>query len=561
MRGGNGELDRLRGERTELENHYIDELVSGRMDRRDFLRKGSMIGMSTGLLGTILAACGSSSSPSTGTTSGATPSSGKKGGTLRVAGVTPAAAVNPLTVADAGGLLMLNQTGEFLIFDSNLKLALQPMLALSWKPNSDGSVWTFKLRPGVKFHNGNPMTADDVVYTFKQLSDPKVASNALSTFTGVLTPAGVKKVDSTTVEFHLESPNGNFPYLVSSDNYNAIIVPNGTDFGKWQKTFMGTGAFKLSSYTQGNGATFVANPDYWGTKALLSGTSFKFYDAQQPMILGLQGGDVDVIAQFVPAGATQLLNSSTYKIIHLKAANHRELSLRNDQPPFNDAKVRQAVAYSLDRTGMVAALLSGKGTVANDYPFGPRFPSTDTTVPQRTQNINMAKQLLQQAGHSSINATLFTEQYQEIPQLAQAIQQNAKQAGININLKVETQTNYYGKATYGNSDWLDGQMSLVDYGDRGVPNVYLVAPLTSKGPWNAAHFKNSQYDSLVKQYVAALDLQTQKTVAGKIQRLLLQETPIVIPYWIDGLTASTPSISGLNPTSIAQLYLNTASMG
>jgi peptide/nickel transport system substrate-binding protein len=562
MRGGNGELDRLRSERTELENHYIDELVSGRMDRRDFLRRGSMIGMSVPLLGAIVAACGgSSSSSSTSSGSGAAPSSGKKGGTLRVAGVTPAAAINPLTVADAGGLLMLNQTGEFLIFDSNLKLALQPMLALSWKPNADGSIWTFQLRPNVTFHNGKQMTADDVVYTFKQLSDPKLASNALSAFTGVFTPDGVKKTGPTTVEFHLESPNGNLPYLISSDNYNAIIVPAGTDFGKWQKTFVGTGAFKLGSYTQGNGASFVPNPNYWGTKALLSGSQFKFYDAQQPMILALQGGDVDVIAQFVPAGATQLLSGSTYKIINLKSANHRELSMRNDQAPFNDPKVRQAVAYSLDRTGMVAALLSGKGTVANDYPFGPRFPSTDTTVPQRSQNINMAKQLLQQAGHSSINATLFTEQYQEIPQLAQAIQQNAKQAGININLKVETQTAYYGKATYGNSDWLDGQMSLVDYGDRGVPNVYLVSPLTSKGPWNAAHFKNSQYDSLVKQYVAALDLQTQKTIAGKIQRLLLQETPLVIPYWVDGLTASTPSVSGLNPTSIAQLYLNTASMG
>ena len=560
MRGGNDELDRLRSERTELENHYIDELVSGHMDRRDFLRRGSMIGMSVPLLGAILAACGGSSSSSS-TASGAAPSSGKKGGTLRVAGVTPSAAINPLTVADAGGLLMLNQTGEFLVFDSNLKLALQPMLALSWKPNADGSVWTFKLRQGVKFHNGNPMTADDVVYTMKQLSDPKVASNALSTFTGVLTPAGVKKVDATTVEFHLESPNGNFPYLLSSDNYNAIIVPAGTDFGQWQKTFVGTGAFKLGTYQQNVGASFVPNPEYWGTKALLSGSQFKFYASQQPMILALQGGDVDVIAQFVPAGATQLLNNSTYKIIQLKAANHRELSMRNDQPPFNDAKVRQAVAYSLDRTGMVAALLSGKGSVANDYPFGPRFPSTDTTVPQRSQNIAMAKQLLQQAGHSSINATLFTEQYQEIPQLAQAIQQNAKEAGININLKVETQTAYYGKATYGNSDWLDGQMSLVDYGDRGVPNVYLVAPLTSKGPWNGAHFKNPQYDALVKQYVAALDLPTQKTIAGKIQRLLLAETPIVIPYWIDGLTASTPGVTGLNPTSIAQLYLNTASMG
>jgi peptide/nickel transport system substrate-binding protein len=559
MRRSNSELDRLREGRSELENHYIDELVAGNVSRREFLRRGSTIGMSVPLLGAILAACGTSGSKSasggSANTSAGTPT---KGGTLRVAGVTPAAAVNPLTVADAGGLLMLNQTGEFLVFDSNLKGALQPMLALSWSPNKDGSVWTFKLRQGVKFHNGAAMTADDVVYTLQQLSDPKNASNALSTFTGVLTPSGVKMVDASTVEFHLEAPNGNFPYLVSSDNYNAIIVPKGTDFAKWQTTFMGTGAFKYGSYTQNVGASFVPNPDYWGAKPLLSGTSFKFYSAQGPMILGLQGNEVDVVSQFVPAGASALLNSSSYKIIKLNSANHRELSMRNDQAPFNDPRVRQALAYSLDRAGMVNALLSGDGHVANDYPFGPRFPSTDTSVAQRAQDIAKAKQLLQAAGHTSVSATLATEIYQEIPQLAQVIKADAAKAGFNINLKIEQQSAYYGKATFGNSDWLDSTLSLVDYGDRGVPNVYLEAPLTSSGPWNAAHFKNKTYDGLVKQYVAATDLQTQRSIAGKIEQLLLNETPLIIPYWIDGLTASTPNVGGLNPTSIAQLYLNTA---
>jgi peptide/nickel transport system substrate-binding protein len=555
-------LDEIRAQRSQLENHYIDELVAGRIDRRTFLRRGSTIGMSTTLLGTILAACGSSSSTKTGTGTTATTGAAapKAGGTLTVAGVTPAAAVNPLTVSDAGGLLMLNQTGEFLIFHNNLKGILQPMLALSWSHNGDGSVWTFKLRPNVKFHNGAAMTADDVVYTFQQLSDPKNASNALSTFTGVLTPSGVKAVNPTTAEFHLESPNGNFPYLVSSDNYNAIIVPKGTDFGKWQSTFVGTGAFKLGTYTQGQGATFVPNPNYWGTKPLLAGTSFKFYSSQAPMILGLQGSSVDVIAQFVPFGASAILtNASAYKIIKLPSANHRELSMRNDQAPFTDARVRQAVAYTLDRKGMVAALLTGFGAVANDTPFGPRFASSDLTLPQRQQDISKAKQLLAAAGHpSGISAPLVTEIYQEIPALATVIKDNAAKAGITFNLKVESQTLYYGKATYGNSDWLDGTTSLVDYGDRGVPNVYLEAPLTSKGPWNAAHFMNSQYDALVKQYVAALDLQSQKTIATKIETLLLNETPIVIPYWIDGLTASTPHVGGLNPTSIAQLYLNAA---
>ena len=558
MKSGNTELDRLRAGRTELENHYIDELVAGRLSRRDFLRRGSTIGMSATLLGTILAACGSSSSSSSSSASSAS-GTPKAGGTLRVASVTPAAAVNPLTVSDAGGLTMLNQTGEFLVFDSNLKLALEPMLATSWSHNGNGSIWTFNLRPGVTFHNGSPMTAADVVYTFQQLSDPKNASNALSAFVGVLTPSGVQMVNSSTVAFHLEAPNGNFPYLVSSDNYNAIIVPKGTDFGKWQSTFVGTGAFKLGSYTTNVGATFVPNPSYWGTKPLLAGTSFKFYSSQAPMILALQGSDVDVIAQFTPSGAAAILNNPAYKIIKLPSANHRELSMRNDQAPFTDPRVRQAVAYTLDRPGAVAALLSGDGTVANDYPFGPRFPSTNTSVPQRTQNIAMAKSLLAAAGHpNGFTTTMDTEIYQEIPELAQVIVADAAKAGITIKPNITNQTLYYGKSTFGNSNWLDGTMSLVDYGDRGAPNVYLTAPLTSKGTWNAARFHNPTYDSLAKQYVAALDLQTQKTIAGKIETLLLAHTPIVYPYWIDGLTASTPNVGGLNPTSIAQLYLNAA---
>jgi peptide/nickel transport system substrate-binding protein len=208
---------------------------------------------------------------------------------------------------------------------------------------------------------------------------------------------------------------------------------------------------------------------------------------------------------------------------------------------------------------MVQALLDGDGELGNDSPFAPKFPSTDTTVPQRTQNIAKAKQLLAAAGHpNGFSTTLTTEQYEEIPALAQVIAEAATKIGVNIKLNVETQPNYYGKATYGNSDWLDAIMSLVDYGDRGVPNVFLEAPLSSGGPWNAAHFKNPTYDGLVKQYVAAVDLQTQRTIAGKIETLLLEQTPIVIPYFLDGLTATTPSVHGVNPTSISAIYLKDA---
>jgi peptide/nickel transport system substrate-binding protein len=549
-------LDELRAGRTELENHYIDELLAGGLDRRDFLRRGSIIGMSVPFMGAVLAATDPASALAAPRARPAA-AKPKSGGTMRIAIQAPSGAVDPLTVEDAGGLCMLNQTGEFLVFDSNLRLALQPMLALSWKASHNATVWTFKLRPGVKFSNGHPMTADDVVYTFQQLSNPSNPSNALSVFKGVLSPSGVRKVNSHTVAFHLEASVGNFPYLISSDNYNAIIVPKGTNFKTWQNNFLGTGAFKLASFTQNVGATFVRNPHYWGATPYLKGTSFKFFASQAPQVLALEGNEVDVIGQITSFGATQLLRNPAYSVIKLKSSNHRELSMRTDQAPFNDARARQAVAYTLNRHQMVEALLDGFGLMGNDYPFAPSFPSS-VPMTQRTQNISKAKQLLAAAGHSNgFSVTLQTEIYQEVPQLAQVIKQNAAAAGINITLNIQDQTAYYG-TTFGSSPWLDGTMSLVDYGSRGVPNVFLNAPLISGGSWNAAHFANSTYDHLAQQYFAASDLQSQRKIAGKIETLLLEQTPIIYPYWIDGLTVSTKRVHGLNPTSISQLYLNGA---
>ncbi len=561
--GRRKKLDELRENHSELENNFIDELVGGSVDRRQFLQRGAVIGMSATAMGAILAACGGANNTSTPATTGSSGGGKKpKGGTLKLALQTPAAAINPLLVADSGGLCVICQTGEFLALDNPLVDQLQPMLATKWTPSNNGAVWTFNIRPNVKFHNGQPLTADDVVYTFQQLSDPKNASSALSTFAGVLKPAGVVKVDSHTVAFHLEAANGNFPYLVSSDNYGAVIVPNNTDYKTWAKTMVGTGPFKLQSYTTNQGANFVANKDYWDGAPNLDGTQFTFYSSQQPQITALQGATVDVIVQFTATGAQAILNNpSQYKIITVKSSGHRELSMRCDKPPFNDARVRQAIALSMNRPSMVKGLLLGYGEVGNDSPFAPIFRSTNTSVPQRTQNISQAKALLKEAGHpNGFTAQLDTEQYQEIPQLAQVIKQAAGAIGVNINLNVESQSAYYGQATFGNSDWLDAEMSLVDYGGRGVPNAFLESALSTGGPWNAAHFSNQEFDKLTKQYVAAVDLSSQRNYAGQIQRLLLQETPMVIPYFLSFPTASTPKVGGLIPTSLSQIFLAKAYM-
>jgi peptide/nickel transport system substrate-binding protein len=560
VRDMNRALGRIRGRRNDIENHVIDEFLAGRIDRREFFRRGAVVGMSVPLLSTIVAACGGSSSSSSGG-GGATSSGGgggKPGGTLRLSVLKPTTEVDPVLSADVGSLAMIAMTGEFLCVDENQQLT--PWLAESWSPNSDATVWTFKIRQGVKFNDGTPMTADDVAASINRLSDPANKSNALSAFTGVLSKNSAKATDQQTVEFTLDAPNGSFPYYLSSDNYNAIILPANYD-GKFDKTWPGTGPWKNTAYQAGSSATFVRNDGYWGKKALPDTLQVTLSPDEASQVLALQGNQVDVVQQVTVSGAQAILNDPSFQIIAVRASTHRQLSMRCDKAPFTDKRVRQAVALTLDRNQIVQGLFQGKSDLGNDSPFAPVFPQTDTSVPQRNINIDQAKSLLQQAGvPNGFSTELVAIQSQEVPQYAQIVVQAAKQIGVNIKLNVEDGTTYYGDAVYGKSPWLDSTMSLVDYGHRGVPNVFLSAPLMSDGTWNAAHFKNPQYDKMVTNYIAAVDLQSQRSQAKQIQELLLDETPIIFAYFYNYLSATRAGLSGLRATAMGQTWTDQMSV-
>jgi len=551
-------LDDLRAGQGEIANHVIDEFVAGRISRRDLLRRGAVVGISLPVLSGILAACGGSSTSSKPSGGGGTSAAGANA-TIKAGIITPSGDINPVTVADQGGLDMLAQTGEYLAL-SDQTLTLKPVLATSWSSNSGADVWTFKIRQGVKFHNGQPMTADDVVYTFQTLT----TKGANPTLAGVVQPSGVKKVDDFTVAFHLQAPNGNFPYLVSSDNYNTIIMQKGQDPTKWVTNFPGTGPFTFKSYTPNVGASFARNESYWGKKALPAATEFTFYGTETPGVLALTGGTIDVLGQFSVSGGPQLLNGQ-FNVSKLKSSAHRELSMRNDKAPFTDARVRRAVALTLDRPAIVKSLFNGFADLGNDSPFAPVFPSTDTSVAQRAKDIAQAKSLLHAAGHpNGFSVPLYANAVQEIPDYAQIVQQSAKAIGVDIAVHAQPSSTYYGKATFGNSNWLDATMSLVDYGHRGVPNAFLTNPLqainskTGTGAWNAAHFNNSQYDKLAAQYIAAVDLTTQRQIAGQIENLLLTQTPIIYGYFYNYLSAWAKNVAGVYPTAIGHLFLYNA---
>lgn len=557
-RVGTRRLDGVRSQVSAAEGHVIDELLAGRLGRREFLRRATVLGMSIPLAGGILAAC-------SGAVPGEAPAGAvgpqQAGGTLRNAVNTPTAAINPVTVADNGGLVTMCQTGEYLAY-TDASTGLRPVLAEKWAPDATGKIWTFDIRQGVTFHNGAPLTAADVVATFNRLADPANGSNALSVFKGVLSKGGAR-AQGNQVVFTLDRPNVNFPYLASSQNYNAIILPASYDPTKYTTDFMGTGPFKFSSYTPGVGAAFVKNPTYWDTSRppFLDRVELKYYSDLPPQVVALQGNEVDVVSGISYSAGRGLFTDPNFTALYVPSSYTRQLSMRCDQAPFTDPRVRQALALALDRPAALKGLLDDKGDLGDDSPFGPTQPATDKTVPQRAQDLAKAKQLLSAAGLAAgFDATIAAPRVQEIPDLAVTLQNAAKEVGVRLALNIQAPNDYYGNATFGASPWLDSQMSLVDYGHRSVPDVIANASLRSDGVWNAAHYKSPAYDALFDDYTSQLDVQKQKDAVGKMQRLLLDDTPIIVPYFLNWLGATKKGVQGVNLNPTGQLDVSRASI-
>jgi peptide/nickel transport system substrate-binding protein len=547
----------IRANGNELHNHTIDEFLAGRLSRRELLRAGSVLGLWTlgGGAALALPALAQAASTSSGTSAATVANA-----TIRVGHPMPSGAIDPLTAFDVASPALLNQSGEYLIDADGETALLRPALALSWQPNASGDVWTFKLRKGVRFQNGQPLTAKDVAATFDRLTDPSAGSAARATLRGVLSKGGTIARDDQTVEFHLDAPNGSFPWYVSSDTVNAVILPANFK-GPYEQSFMGTGPYRLEHYQSRVGASFVRNDDYWGPKARTPRIEFKFYGDQQGQLLAMQAHQVDVLTRFTVHGGLALLHDPAFTVLGTRSSTHRQIHMRTDDGVFKDKRVRQALALSLDRDALVRGLVQGRGVMANDHPFAPVFSTFDPSVPQKTRDVAGAKARLAAAGLANgFAATLTTEAFLEMPDLAVVVQNAAKSIGVNLALHVETQETYYGSGTAGKSDWLDSPLGMTDYAHRGVPDAFLRGPLMSGGAWNAARFANPQYDALVKRYIGTLDVAGQKQLAGQIERLLADETPLIIPYFADSLIVTSSNLRGVRPTPMAQLYFGQATL-
>ena len=563
-------LDPVRRKVTPIQLDLVENFMQGRITRRQFMQRASVIGLSLPTVSMILAACGapavstgpSASAPGASASAGASPSgSAVTGGTIRCAIQRPVS-VDPIAMQDLGGYGIVAQSFEFLCgqnTDPNDPGGLSPALAASWEPNEDGTVWTFKLNTDAKWqHDGSPFTADDVVATMERLV---AAGN--SGLKGVLPAGGAVATDASTVTMTLEGPNGNFPYLVSIYNAQTVITPADYETGTTADGRpTGTGPWKLTNYDQATGASFERNPDWWGGQTPLDSTEFIFFDETGPMITAYQGDQVDAIVQFDVLTGAALLTDPNFTLIAQPAALHRQIWMRVDTGQFQDVKVREALALTWDREVLVQQLFQGRAEVANDHVIWQGYSYFDPATPQRTRDVERAKALLTEAGAEGLTAVLHAGVLQEIPDLATLMKSQAAEAGITLNVETESLDTFYG-AQWCPAEPADppcsgaAELGIVDYGHRATPDVYLNAALKSGGIWNSSQYNSSEFDAAFTEFQAAIGVDAQKAACTKIQTILNRDIPVGVPYFYNYLAGNSNKYTGVFSSALGQMSFAT----
>ena len=252
--------------------------------------------------------------------------------------------------------------------------------------------------------------------------------------------------------------------------------------------------------------------------------------------------------------------------ILVESSTHRQIWMRCDTGQFVDKAVRQALAFTFDREQMISTLFQGRAVIANDHVFAPFMPFfNEGAVEQRTKDVERARSLLAEAGlEDGLQATLHAAELQEIPELAQLIQAGAAEAGINLELAIESLDTYYS------SQWCPeepadppcsgaAELGIVDYGHRPTPDVFLNAALKTNGVWNSSQYSSTALDEAFTAYQEAVGVDAQTEAAGTLETLLNDEVPIGLPFFYNYLSGHSNSFQGVRVSALGQMFTEKAS--
>jgi peptide/nickel transport system substrate-binding protein len=480
----------------------------------------------------------------------AAPSGGKYGGTLRQAYVAPTN-LDPGFLSTVSDDEIARQWGDFLVYTGEDDMPDPTRsLAEKWSTSADGLTWTFNLRKGVKFHNGQDLTAKDVKFTFDRLRDKKVGAATVEMYSNI---KDITTPDDSTVIFTLNKMNTDFP--LDLGDYHATILWNGIkDF---QKEFIGTGPFMVDSYKPEDRLTFKRNPNYWMKDA--EGNQLPYLDSMQFLFMGeasaqveaLRGGQVDYL-QYLSAEFVKTIKEDPNLAVYQAPSNLAYVArMRSDRKPFDDNKVRQAFKLAVDRQAILTAAFEDLGVTGRDTPIGPGFKAYYLDTPEPKRDVAQAKKLLADAGYpNGLNVTLTTQQASPVPAMATILKEQLAEAGINVDIKLMPTDVYYGA----DNTWLEADFAITDWGSRAYPQPYLDLAYVTGAKWNESHWSDKELDDLSKQAAVEPDQAKRADLYKQIQKIFIERGPIIVPFFANNIWAATNKLQGLQPTS----YLGTA---
>ncbi|PID66561.1 MAG: nickel/dipeptide/oligopeptide ABC transporter substrate-binding protein [Gammaproteobacteria bacterium] len=459
---------------------------------------------------------------------------------LKVAFDADPVSLDPMEQLSAGTLQMSN-----LIFDplvrTNSQLEYVPRLAESWQQVSP-TVTRFKLRPNVKFHSGNPMTADDVVWSFNRM---KTSGD----FKAVFEPySEMKKVDDLTVELVSKKP---YPLVLSSAAYLFVMdskfytgkTEDGKDKAKVEKNTgsyastheSGTGVFKVKSRQQGVKLELTKNKDYWGKSGNVDNLTWVPIKEDATRLAALLSGDVDWAYPIAPTDLDRVKDSDKVELLTLPS--DRIITVQLNQkvvPEFKDAKVRQAVVHAVNNDGIVKKIMRGFATTAGqNSPEG--YPGHNPELTPR-YDLQKAKELMKEAGYEkgfTVTMIAPNNRYVNDEKIAQALAAMLKKINITVNLTTMPKAQYwpeYDKKA--NGIQLIGWSS--DTGDSANYSEYLTMTPnaeTGRGQYNAGFFSNAELDKLVDEANAEMDAAKRADILKKVSKIEYDEAAFVPLHW------------------------------
>lgn len=461
----------------------------------------------------------------------------KRGGTLRVSVDQAVNKINPLQTRVNCEYLVAELLYSGLT-RLGVNMAPEPDLAHSWSYSADLTEWTFMLRDGLLFHDGSPCTAADVVASFEAILDPKTASPALQNVGPI---AQVVAKDKSTVVFKLSAPFADLPVMLAYTN--AKVVPAAiakSGLARLDREAIGTGPFKLVSFEPERLVVVARHEGYYDkARPYLDRIEVVVYPDTTAEGSALISGDTDLMVSVQPTEYARLKSSDGVRTLRVPSGQFCNIIFGCNQKPFDDVRVRKALALSIDRPTLVDFVVEGYGTPGNDTPLNNAYlfyadqPLTKPDIPQ-------AKKLLADAGYpSGLQATLIASDKPSVrTQLAVAVREMAKPAGFTIDVQTMPHSTYLDQV------WKKGAFYVGFYNMQASADAIFSLLYTSNAAWNETHWNNAAFDKLVGEARTTIEEAKRRALYADAQKLMHDEVPSLIPVFFDLLGAHRDYVQG-----------------